>query len=175
MPLDLLLMRHAKSSWADPGGADHDRPLKPRGWRDAAHMARALAGRGLGPSHIVCSSARRARETAAAVNEALGGAIPVVVDAALYLAPPEALWARVRATPDAPSPLLLVAHNPGLEYLVARITGRAEPFPTAAVAWVRLPAAAWSGLGPPQAQPIAGLWRPSDAPGAGPREPPALP
>ena len=59
----LLILRHAKSSWDHPGLRDHDRPLNPRGRRDAPRMGRFLVERDLVPERIVSSTAVRARTT----------------------------------------------------------------------------------------------------------------
>src|SRR4051794_21636581 len=66
-PRQLFVLRHAKSSWDDPDVEDFDRPLAPRGQRDAAGMAGQLAAAGPAPELILCSPARRTRETLAAV------------------------------------------------------------------------------------------------------------
>ena len=61
----LLLLRHAKSSWADPGMADRDRPLSQRGRQAAERMAHEIDRLSLLPDRILCSPARRTRETLA--------------------------------------------------------------------------------------------------------------
>ena len=67
----LLLMRHAKSSWSEPGLADHDRPLNKRGKQAAPEMGKLLRKEGLVPDLILCSTARRSRQTAEAVAASL--------------------------------------------------------------------------------------------------------
>ena len=67
----LFLVRHAKSSWADPSLADLDRPLNKRGLRDAPFMAKLLKGRGVQPDRILSSPANRAFTTASYFAEAL--------------------------------------------------------------------------------------------------------
>src|SRR5690349_17372317 len=61
--LRLILVRHAKSSWDEPGLNDFDRPLARRGLEVAAWIGGTLAQRGLLPHRIICSTARRTRET----------------------------------------------------------------------------------------------------------------
>ena len=60
----LLLIRHAKSSWDDPGLSDYERPLNERGKKDAPAMAEKLYERGIKIDAFVTSPARRARKTA---------------------------------------------------------------------------------------------------------------
>jgi phosphohistidine phosphatase len=59
----LYLLRHAKSSWKDTSLPDHDRPLAGRGRRAAKAIARHMREQGIEPDLVLCSSARRARET----------------------------------------------------------------------------------------------------------------
>jgi phosphohistidine phosphatase len=59
----LFLLRHAKSSWDDAELVDHDRPLAPRGRRAAKLIAEHLGREGVTPALVLCSSARRTRET----------------------------------------------------------------------------------------------------------------
>src|SRR5260221_13822701 len=94
----LLLLRHAKSSWDNPGGRDFDRPLAPRGRRTAPLIGGHLRDRQLLPDLVLCSTARRARETYDLVVPAVGGsAIPF--QPALYLGTPATPPRPVQATP----------------------------------------------------------------------------
>ena len=63
MALQLLLLRHAKSSWGDPDLDDHTRPLSERGSRVADVMASFLAAKNLSPDLVLCSTAERTRRT----------------------------------------------------------------------------------------------------------------
>lgn len=67
----LILMRHAKSSWADPGQPDHDRPLNDRGIDAAARVGKWLRARGYRPDQALVSTVARAQQTWAGVAEAL--------------------------------------------------------------------------------------------------------
>jgi phosphohistidine phosphatase len=153
---ELFLLRHAKSSWADPGMADDDRPLNKRGRQAAAAMAGYLSAEGLRPGLILCSSARRTRETLDFISEALGSSIPVHIEPELYLADPATLLERLRHVPDTAGSVLIIGHNPGLHELAAELTAgiRAnadaqrlrDKFPTAAFARFRLKLDRWRDL-----------------------------
>ena len=160
----LLILRHAKSSWKHAGLADHDRPLNTRGLRDAPRMGRLLREEGLLPDLVVSSTAVRALATAdlAAGEAGYGGA--VMQDRRLYLAAPAALAGVLAEAGGGASRLLVVGHNPGLEELLAGLTGRAEPLPTAALAEVRLELAAWSALSADTRGRLVNLWRPRELP-----------
>ena len=66
----------------------------------------------------------------------------------LYGASPAALLAAIRSSGGDASPLLVVAHNPGMEDLVSRLSGRLEPFPTAALAICEAGVSRWEELAP---------------------------
>ncbi|MFH9728694.1 SixA phosphatase family protein [Streptomyces sp. NPDC017254] len=112
-------MRHAKSAWPE-GVADHDRPLGPRGLRDAPAAGRFLAENGGPPDLVLCSPARRARQTweLAAAELVSPAPTPTVHDPRLYGADGADLLDVLHGVPDEVTTLLLVGHNPGLEDLV---------------------------------------------------------
>src|SRR4051794_26437716 len=121
----LYLLRHAKSSWKDPGLADHDRPLAGRGRRAAKAVARHLREQGIDPELVLCSTARRARETLERLEPALGrGAVRV--EPVLYGADAGALLEHLRGVSDAVGSVLVIGHNPGLQRLAL---GLARPAP----------------------------------------------
>lgn len=146
------LLRHAKSSWDDPGLVDEDRPLAPRGERDAATMASYLAS--LDPPRLVlCSTGLRARQTLAAVLPAIGFPLHVEVESELYTFDSSLLIERLRRLDDAAPSVMLVGHNPALEELARWLSADGErrrrleaKFPTAALATIDLPDAPWSSL-----------------------------
>ena len=117
--MKIWLIRHAKSSWAEPGLSDFERPLNDRGRRDGPRMATWLSKEPAPARWIWCSPARRAVETAEFVRQ--GFDLPeqaVVTEQSLYHATPEALLDVLRSTPSDVTSVALVAHNPGLTELV---------------------------------------------------------
>ena len=143
----LLVLRHAKSSWKDPAVTDYDRPLSSRGKRDAPRIGKIIAAEEVRPDIILSSTAKRARRTAEDVSDAVGlSGTAVVLDSRLYLAGPAEIVDVVRNAGSDARCVLVVGHNPGLEVLVMRLTGHAEPLPTAAVAAVGLPMDSWRSL-----------------------------
>jgi phosphohistidine phosphatase len=149
----LYLLRHAKSSWSDPALPDRERPLAPRGRRDAERIARHLLRRRVEPVLVLCSSAARTRETLERLQGAVGAAT-VQVEEELYAASGEELLERLRAVPEEVDSVLLIGHNPGLQELALVLAstgselGRLErKFPTAALATLAVPQATWRRLG----------------------------
>lgn len=161
----LLILRHAKSSWKQPGLADHDRPLNRRGNRDAPRVGLLLSRQALTPDLIVSSTAERARSTAAQVADGSGYGGEVELDRQLYLAEPEAIVDAVRSLGGEASRVLVVGHNPGLQELVARLTGSDEVLPTAALARIELPIAEWAELRAFTRGRLVDLWRPKERDG----------
>jgi phosphohistidine phosphatase len=159
----LVLFRHAKSAWP-PDVPDHDRPLAGRGIGAAPVMGRWLRGAGLVPSLVLCSTARRARETWELAQTGLAATPPVIFEPGVYEATAGELLALIRAVPDQEGTLLLVGHNPGIgdlaALLAAAASGSAGPgdlermrakFPTAAIAVLRS-AGTWGDLAPRKAR-----------------------
>jgi phosphohistidine phosphatase len=139
----LLLLRHAKSSWADPGIRDHDRPLNDRGRRAAIAMGEHLRAQGWIPDVTLCSSARRTCETAALLD--LPRSAELVVEHDLYLADPDTVLHRIRAVDDRATTVMVIGHNPTMHEVASDVvlTGDAdairrlgEKYPTGALAVV---------------------------------------
>jgi len=114
----LVIMRHAKAEKAPAGGEDFDRPLAQRGHEEAASVARALKGYGVKPDFALVSSARRTLETFRAVEGVLGD-IPALISKDLYNAGADSLRRLIEAHEDDGACVLVVAHNPGVQYLAA--------------------------------------------------------
>jgi len=159
----LLLLRHAKSSWANPDQDDHDRPLNKRGLGDAPRAGEWLAGQDLLPDRIYASSALRAQTTAELAADACAIRDRVTVEPRLYLAEPEDYFAVIAALPPELNRVMLVAHNPGIEDFQAMLTGQNMAMPTAALAHVELPILQWADLTPGLRGSLAAFWLPKDA------------
>ena len=114
----LILMRHAKSSWADPGQRDLDRPLSKRGRRAAGLVGGWLKAKGYRPDQALVSTARRARETWAGVVGAAGAA-PTSYVPEIYHGSPETLLAVIRPAPDVAC-VLLLGHQPEIGAFASR-------------------------------------------------------
>jgi phosphohistidine phosphatase len=122
----LFLLRHAKSSWDVSELADHDRPLAPRGRRATKLIAEHLSRAGVTPALVLCSSARRTRETLDRIVPALGDGLSVQIERELYAASEQCLLERLRAVEDGVESLMLIGHNPGVEQLALSLAGGGE-------------------------------------------------
>ncbi|WP_024802057.1 histidine phosphatase family protein [Nocardia sp. BMG51109] len=138
MVRNLILMRHGKSSYP-PGVTDHERPLAPRGRREAGLAGDWLRSALPPVDAVLCSDAARTRETLAAT----GVTAPVSYEPAIYEASPQALIDLVRLGDDDVRTLLLIGHAPGMpatawELAANRDSAPAEElsrkFPTSALA-----------------------------------------
>ncbi|MDZ5698021.1 histidine phosphatase family protein [Chelativorans sp. M5D2P16] len=153
---ELLLLRHAKSSWDDPSLDDFDRPLAPRGRKAAPLMGRTMATRGWVPDRVLVSAALRTRQTWRRVAPALGEGVPQAEhDKDLYMASAARILKLINGVPADTRRLLVVGHNPGIGDLALRLAApdsdpaalaRMEAkFPTAALAHFTF-AQPWSAL-----------------------------
>jgi phosphohistidine phosphatase len=149
----VYLLRHAKSSWKDRSLADRDRPLAGRGRRAAKAVARHLEAEAIRPDLVLCSPARRARETLERVEGAFGDEVEARVEDALYGATETELLARLERLPEEVGSVMLIGHNPGLEELASALASEGaglarmrEKYPTAALATIDLPTDRWSAI-----------------------------
>ncbi len=156
----LLILRHAKSSWEDVSLADHDRPLKKRGRRDAPRMGRWLREQNLLPDLILTSTAQRARETTRLATEAADYTGPIREVHALYHAEPEEIVGVLRTIEEPHEHVMIVGHNPGLELLLEALVDAWHRLPTATLAQVRLPLPRWRALTLTTRGELRGVWRP---------------
>jgi phosphohistidine phosphatase len=159
----LYVLRHAKSSWDDPMLDDHDRPLAPRGRKAMMVIGEHIRTAGIRPDQVLCSSARRTRETL----QAVGVDGETLIERELYDATCASAIERLRRVPADIGSVMLIGHNPTAQMLVLRLTGvngadyangTKEPprgdladvqrkFPTGALATLSFDCE-WSELGP---------------------------
>ena len=141
---ELILLRHAHAEPANAGQADIDRPLSPEGLAEAEAAGRWLAEHKLVPDCVLCSPARRSRETLEAVLGAVGY-VDQRLDERIYEATPGTLAELADEHRDTDR-LLLVGHNPGLEHLAALMhsgqSGDYRGMPPGGIVVLSLPAQA---------------------------------
>lgn len=163
----LFILRHAKSSWNDPGLEDSERPLAPRGREAVELLAEHVRASGIRPEQVLVSPARRTRETL----EGVGPAGEIIVEPELYGATATGLMERLRAVPDEIGSVMLIGHNPAMQALALELADRSssdpslvervsQKFPTGALATLELNAS-WAELRPRRAV-LTGLVSPKD-------------
>lgn len=109
----LYLIRHAKSSWDNPGLRDFNRPLNERGFREAPMMAQLLADQGIRPDLLVSSPAKRAITTALFFAEKFGiEENQVLREQDIYEASPTEILRIISNLPDSAAVVCLFGHNP---------------------------------------------------------------
>ena len=139
----LLLLRHAKSSWDEPKLADRNRPVSKRGRRAMSAVRQAILDLGLTPDVVLVSPSRRTLETLAALGP--WDATPLVEQMeTLYLATAQQLLAVLRGMNETVRSAMLIGHNPGMHELAALLAGASvasdatqrmtAKFPTSALA-----------------------------------------
>src|SRR6266511_3696210 len=107
----------------DPALADSERPLAPRGRRASKLIARHFRSERIRPELVLCSPARRARETLERIAGALGDDAEIRIDSELYGASSSDLLARIRALPEGIGSAMLIGHNPGIQDLAVSLAG----------------------------------------------------
>lgn len=171
----LILLRHAKSSWEDDSLDDFDRPLNPRGRRDAPRMGKWLRENAPRPDAVLCSSAARTRETWAGVSGQLADPPDATFLDPLYDASPDVILSAAQSLSDSVRTALIIGHNPGIEQAMRELAAKErlgeessekelrrmrKKVPTGAVAMFRWDGE-WADLGPETAN-LERFVRPKD-------------
>ncbi|MBM3555678.1 MAG: histidine phosphatase family protein [Alphaproteobacteria bacterium] len=146
----IALLRHFKSSWDNDKDDDFDRPLAPRGARSGALIAAWMAKAGLAPDLVLCSSARRTKESLALILPVLEAPV-IQLERGLYLASTGDYFERLRKIEDRFNAVLMIGHNPGLGELARVFAGGKDPdidqaFPTGAIAVFESEVRRWRDL-----------------------------
>lgn len=147
---DVCFVRHAKSSWDQPGTRDYERTLDARGLRDAPLMAQKMHEMGLVPDLIVTSGAKRARKTAEFFQKEfnLPDALFTVTDA-LYEASPEEVYDAVRSFPDDARFVFVFGHNPTFTWIANSIAGvQIDNVPTCGIVHAQVMTDTWKKFKP---------------------------
>jgi len=158
----LLILRHAKSSWDEPGLDDCERPLNKRGEKDAPRVGQLLKAKNLVPDLIITSSAKRARQTSELVSKHCRCPGKIEKLKTLYADGPAAYVKALSSIKGDPVRVLIVGHNPDIETLLEDLTGRTERLPTAALALVELPIQRWTDFSPATKGRLLDIWRPKE-------------
>jgi phosphohistidine phosphatase len=159
---EILILRHAKSSWKFPNLSDHERPLNKRGKRDAPRIGKLIKYESMLPNLILSSTARRAIETAEAVTDESGYMGTIFQSRRLYHGGPDDYIDEVKNLSNDISSIMVVGHNPGLEELVETLSGKYEILPTATLVQIRLPIQDWVDVSCDHPGELIGIWRPKE-------------
>jgi phosphohistidine phosphatase len=153
--LTLSLLRHAKSSWSNPALPDRERPLATRGVTDAPLMGKAMAERGIDPELVLCSSARRTRDTLDLVLPELRVEPKIVYVDALYHASPEQMLELLHGIQPGANRVMLVGHNPEIQAFALDLVGSGPKhfrdrlktkYPTAGLAVINFVSGLWKSV-----------------------------
>lgn len=158
----LFVMRHAKSSWSNEGLSDYERPLNPRGTKDAPRMGKLLLDNDLVPDLILTSSAKRAHTTAELVAMASNYNQEVMYVQKFYQADPTTYLSVLQQLTTDPQKVMVVGHNPGISDLLSRLSGQYVGMTTANIGVVALPITQWSEIRLYTKGDLLHLWRPRE-------------
>ncbi len=144
----VLLIRHAKSSWDDPHLEDKMRPLNPRGKRDAPYMAAYIKSLGYNISHIYSSPAKRAHRTAE--HFALEHQnIDISIETDLYFGREEDWLFLINSLEESVSLPAYFSHNPTITYFSNQFSeSLIDNVPTTGIVVLQSSAENWKDLHP---------------------------
>lgn len=150
---DVCFVRHAKSSWDQPGTRDFDRQLEARGLRDAPFMAKKMHELGLKPDFIVTSGANRAKTTAEFFKKEFN--LPddrFIVNNDIYESSPETVYEVLRETPQDARFVYIFGHNPTFTWIANSISGvQIDNVPTCGIVHVQTMITDWRKFKPEHA------------------------
>lgn len=115
----LIIMRHGKSSWDNAGLSDIERPLKPRGVRDAALVGKELVSKKITPELLISSPATRAKDTAIIVAQHLSyDTQSLQIDPSIYGADVSGILRMLGNVIGDPGSIMIFGHNPTFTQLI---------------------------------------------------------
>lgn len=153
----LMLLRHAKAELFDPPARDHERPLTSRGREAAKKIGAYMTRHGLEPDLVLCSTAKRARETLELAADSFTRSPRIVFDPVIYQGDAPELLNLVRRTGGKIHSLLLVGHNPSMQAFAELLVASGdvdtrqrllEKFPTGGLAVIDVPLDDWAKIHP---------------------------
>jgi phosphohistidine phosphatase len=142
--LTLYLLRHARSSWDDASQRDFERPLANRGRKACTLIGEFIQEKGIDFDLVLVSTAVRTRETIELIKERAKFSGEVRYHERIYEATVSELLEIISEIDNDRESVLLVGHNPGLEGLLALLTGEQQHVTTANFAKIKLNATKWS-------------------------------
>lgn len=141
----VIVIRHAKSSWTDASQSDFDRPLNERGKHDAPAMAQRLLQKQFIMDAFITSAANRAQTTAGIFAAAINPQAAFIITENLYLAPSETFYQLIKGIDNAFNTVAIFAHNPGITDFVNTLTTyKTDNVPTCGMFAVSSKANTWS-------------------------------
>ena len=147
MQRTLVLIRHAKSSWDNLTQSDFERPLNERGEHDAPMMGKRLKELGLEPDLIIASTAKRAKQTAKKIADAIAyDKDDIQWEEKLYHCIPAIFEEVIYGIKDKVKTVFIVAHNPGITQFVNQLSPSfsLDDMPTCGAVAAHLDAAHWN-------------------------------
>ncbi len=150
------MIRHAKSSWDDPSQRDIDRPLNARGKKQSRQLGTFMEEQQIAPDRILCSPAKRARQTLKQIGKNWQCDAETVIENRLYLASVNTIRSLLEEYGKAHPHLLIIGHNPGLHMLAQKLAIRGtetdldllrEKYPTATLCTIRVKTDCWKKIG----------------------------
>lgn len=145
---ELLIIRHAKSSWANAFSGDFERPLNDRGHRDAPRMAEKIQARGVSIQAFLSSTANRALTTAVYFAESYGKSKKdILLFPELYHAPETVFYDVIEKIPATIHTAAIFSHNPGITDFVNDLTEtRIDDMPTCGIFAIQIESDHWSNF-----------------------------
>ena len=144
---ELILIRHAKSSWSNPLLEDFERPLNKRGAKNAPFMAKVLKQKEVNPDLIISSPSKRTKDTLDFFIKEFDYKGEIIFEESIYEAPYINILKVIKNIDDKHKTIFLFGHNPGLNDLADFLLGRFEDnIPTCGVLKINFDTNYWKNI-----------------------------
>ncbi len=131
----LIIMRHAQAQLEQYGKNDRERTITMAGMHEIDALRQRIHGKLEGVSLVICSNARRTRQTLEGIRPFLPNSADVQFDDSLYHASADSLWHKIQTTTSSHNSIMLVGHNPAVTQLTTAIDASiGAVFPTCGIA-----------------------------------------
>ena len=142
-------MRHAQAQLEQYGQNDRERAITMVGMHEIEAIRQKIQGKLQDVSYILCSNAKRTRQTLDGIRQILPNTAEISYDDGLYQASVSNLWRKIQGAPSKHSTVMMMAHNPGVtEFIDAVAPALFKVFPTCGVAIFETSVNSWVEFSP---------------------------
>jgi phosphohistidine phosphatase len=142
----LIIMRHAKAISNNPDYSDFERPLTQYGLKATIFIGNIIYQKGLTANLIIASPTKRAKQTAVLVKETAELNAKIEYREEIYGSKPKTFFQLISEVNNDYNSIILIGHNPEIEYFIGQLTGEIQFMPTSSIAIIKLSIQNWSDI-----------------------------
>jgi phosphohistidine phosphatase len=141
----VYILRHGKSSWSQSDVSDFDRELLITGKERTAKIAKLMLAKESIPELLICSPAKRAKQTAKIISKKLNKSIEL--NPRLYPGGIDQILNIIYSLSDNYKSVMIIGHNPGLTTAVNELMdSQYDWLPTSGLAIANYEVEKWTDI-----------------------------